>query len=78
MITSKKKMKTRSTKIEKPFVEYKTVTEIDIEKTGIQFLPVSTEVTLEFERNKIKKWQSLKVHQYFLKTKILKVITDIR
>ena len=50
----KEKLKTLSTKKEKPLVEYKTVADINLEITGSQFLPVFTETTLESERNNIK------------------------
>ena len=52
---TKMKLKRRCTKIEKPLAEYKTVTDINLENTGSQFLLVFTETTLEYEKkNKIK------------------------
>ena len=54
LLKIREKLKRHSTKIEKTLVEYKTVTNINLETAGSQFLPVFTETTLEIERNKIK------------------------
>ena len=54
MIKKKEKLKTRNTKIKKPLVEYKTVTNINLLLTRSRFLPVFTETAPEFEINMIK------------------------
>ena len=53
MINNKKEMKTRSTKIKKALVEYKTVIDINLEIVGSHFPPVFTETAPGVERNKI-------------------------
>ena len=73
-----KKLKTRSTRKNKSLVEYKTVTDVSLLLRGSWVPLLFTETAHEIERNMIKYWQISKIHQYFLRTNIFKVITDIR
>ena len=59
-------MKTRNIK-EMPLKTYKTITKINLLLTRKQFLTFFTETAPEVERNKVKDWQSLKIHWYFHK-----------
>ena len=74
----KKKLKTFSIKTRKTLVEYKTVSNNNLLLTPNWYLPVFTEAAPQVDRNKIKSWQSSKIHRYFLKTSIFKDIRDVR
>ena len=73
-----KKMKARSIKTKRPLIEHNTVTDNNLKATGNPCLPVFAETAPKVQRNKIKGLRSSKINQYFFKTNIFKVITDIR
>ena len=70
MLKNNNYFETRSIKVRKTLVEYKTNSNNNLLLKQNRFLPVFTEAAPEVERKKVKQWQSSKIHRYFLKTNI--------
>ena len=78
MLKNEKKNLKTLIKTRKTLIEDKTSSHNMFSLPQIWFLPEFTEAAAEVERNRIKYWPSSKIHRYFLKTNMFKVITDTR